>query len=138
MIEPIELLQPLGGQVADLAGRDFRLRPVRPELGGERAGELEAAEGVVLVIAVDAFGRAGEPGAGCRDALGGADEAGGHRCGMVRVVPGPRARCRDADLGIDVGEPAGEGQLRLAEPLDRRARRFEGQAHRSSSLCSAP
>ena len=122
VIEPVEPLQPVGGQVADLAGRDLRLRPVRPELGGERPGELEAAERVVLVIAVDALGRAGQPGAGFRDALGGADEAGGHRRGMVRLVSGPRARCRDADLGIDVGEPGGEGQFRLAEPLDRRAR----------------
>jgi hypothetical protein len=63
VIEPVELLQPLGGQVADLGGRDFRLRPVRPKLGGERAGELEAAEGMVFVVAVDAFGRAGQPGA---------------------------------------------------------------------------
>ena len=37
-------------------------------------------------VAVDAFGGAGQPGAGCAGALGGADEPGGHRCGVVGLV----------------------------------------------------
>lgn len=66
VIEPVEL-ELLGGQVADLACRDLRLRPVGAQLRGERPGGLETAERVVLVIAVDALGGAGQPRSGpCR------------------------------------------------------------------------
>jgi hypothetical protein len=56
------------------------------------------------------------PGPGLVDALGGADEAGRHRRRVVRLVAGPRAGRRDADLRVDVRQPGGEAR-HSADPV---------------------
>jgi hypothetical protein len=68
----------------------------------------------MVIVTINAFGRAGKPGTGLVHALSGADEPCCHRRRVVRLVEGPRAGCRDADLRVDVGKAVGEGQLRLA------------------------
>jgi hypothetical protein len=80
---------------------------------------------MVVVVAVDALGRTGQPGAGLGDAVGGPDETGGHGRWMVRLAARPGAGCRDANLRVDVGEAVGEGQERFAQPLDGGTKRLE-------------